>query len=386
MDDERRGRIGASIPAIFVGLLLLVGLWLLPDLTPEEAIPVVGEVSLHGRLVEELDPDASGAPRFAVEVLAGPEAGTIVEALVQDGSGALPGSADRDPYRIGDEVVVTRFEGPAGGFSVIAEPWRIPVLGLLGLLFAAVVVLTGGMRGIRSLIALGFTLAVVIKLVIPLLLRGVDPILLATVGGAVVTVATVLMTEGASRVTAASVAGVTVALLLTAALAAAFTGLAEFTSLQGNEDIAFLIPLVGDRIDLGGILLAATVFGALGVLDDVTVTQAATVEQLHRARPEADRRQVVHRAMQVGRSHIAATVNTLVLAYLGVGLPLLLLFALGGSDPVMVLNGEILAVEVVRALVGSIGIVLAVPLTTAIAAWLIVRPRVTLGEPVSRSP
>jgi uncharacterized membrane protein len=386
MDDQPSGRIGASIPAILIGLLVLAGLWLLPDFTPPEAVPAVGQVSLHGRLTETLEPDAGGAPRFAVEIIAGPEAGTVIEAIVQDGSSAIPGSADRDPYAIGDEVVVTRFEGPAGGFSVISEPWRVPVLALVAALFAAVVIVVGGARGIRSLIALGFTLAVVAKLVIPLLLRGVDPILLAVAGGAVVTLATLLLTEGASRVTAASVAGVTVALLLTAALAAAFTGLAEFTALQGNEEIAFLIPLVGERVDLGGILLAATVFGALGVLDDVSVTQAATVEQLHHARPADDRRQVAARAMRVGRSHIAATVNTLVLAYLGVGLPLLLLFALGASEPIMVLNGEIVAVEVIRALVGSIGIVAAVPLTTAIAAWLIVRPRGTLDGPDAPSP
>ena len=102
---------------------------------------------------------------------------------------------------------------------------------------------------------------------------------------------------------------------------------------------------------------AATVFGALGVLDDVTVTQAATVEQLHHARPDAGRRSVLGRAMRVGRSHIAATVNTLVLAYLGASLPLLLLFALSGEPPLTIANGEIVAVEIVRALVGSIGIV-----------------------------
>ena len=369
------------MPAVVIGLLLLVGLWLLPDLTPSEAIPTVGEVSLHGRLVAVLEPDANGLPRFAVEVISGPEAGSVVEALVQDGSSAIPGSSNRSPYEVGDEVVVTRFEGPAGGFVVVAEPWRIPVLGMLAALFAALVVIVGGLRGLRSLIALGFTLAVVAKLVIPLLLRGIDPILLAVGGGVLVTLVTLLLTEGLGRVTAASVAGVTLSLLLTAGLAAAFTGLAEFTALQGSEEIAFLIPLIGDRIDLGGILLAATVFGALGVLDDVSVTQATTVEQLHRARPEADRRQVASRAMRVGRSHIAATVNTLVLAYLGVGLPLLLLFALGSSDPAFVLNGEIVAVEVIRALVGSIGIVAAVPLTTAIATWLIVRPRGTLDRP-----
>jgi uncharacterized membrane protein len=360
------------VPALLVGAALVVGIWLLPDLTPSDAVPVVGQHSERARVVDDLGLDATGLPLFAVELA---ESGERLEAVVQDGSAAVPGSANREPYAMGDEVVVTRFTGPAAedAFAVIAEPWRVPVLGVVAAAFAVAVVLVGGLRGMRSLLALGLTLTVVVKLVVPLLLRGVDPVLLAVGGGALVTVATLLLTEGPSRVTWSAVLGVLAALGLTAALAALFTGLAEFTLLQGNEEIAFLIPLVGDRIDLGGILLAATVFGALGVLDDVSVTQAATVEQLHRARPDAERAAVVGQAMRVGRAHIAATVNTLVLAYLGASLPLLLLFALSGEPSLVVLNGEIVAVEVIRALVGSIGIVAAVPLTTAVAAMLMVR-------------
>lgn len=362
-------RIGSSLLAICAGLALLAAVWLLPDLAPSDDLPVIGQQSDRGRVVEELGTDSTGLPLFAVE-LAG---GERIEAVVQDGSAAVPGSASRAPYDVGDEVVVTRFTGPAAGaFAVISEPWRVPLLAIAAGVFAAAVLVVGGLRGARSLVALALTLAVVVKLVVPLLLRGVDPILLAVGGGALVTVATLLLTEGPSRVTAAATLGVLCALGLTAGLAAVFTAAAEFTALQGSEEIAFLIPLVGDRLDLQGILLAATVFGALGVLDDVTVTQAATVEQLHRSRPDAPRGGVVGRAMRVGRAHIAATVNTLMLAYLGAGLPLLLLFALSGQDPLTVLNGEIVAVEVIRALVGSIGIVAAVPLTTLVAAMLMV--------------
>lgn len=374
MDHTLGRRLAASLPAIGIGLALLAGLWLLPDLTPTDAVGVVGQESLHGRIAEALPDDAAGLPRFAVEVLEGDEAGTRVEAAVQDASRALPGSNRPAPYEIGDEVVVARFTGPAGGAAFITEPWRVPMLGLAAAAFAAAVLVIGGLRGMRSLVALALTLAVVIKLVVPLLLRGVDPILLAVGGGALVTAATLLLTEGWGRVTMSALLGTLGALVLTAGLAAAFTALASFTALQGSEEIAFLIPLVGERIDLQGILLAATVFGALGVLDDVTVTQAAAVEQLHHADPAAPRGSVMTRAMRVGRSHIAATVNTLMLAYLGAGLPLLLLFALGGQDPMTVLNSEIVAVEVVRALVGSIGIVAAVPLTTAVAVALLVRP------------
>lgn len=373
--DERLGRrLAGSLSAVIVGLALLAGLWLLPDLTPDDAIPAIGQESLHGRIVESLGTDGAGLPLFRVEVLDGPTAGERIDAAVQGGGAVLPGSDDRDAYAVGDEVVVARYTGPAGGATFIAEPWRVPTLAILAAAFASVVLLVGGLRGIRSLVALALTLAVVIKLVVPLLLHGVDPILLAVAGGALVTVVTLLLTEGWGRVTLAALLGTFAALLLTAVLAAVFTAAARFTALQGSEEIAFLIPLVGERIDLQGILLAATVFGALGVLDDVTVTQAAAVEQLHRADPSAPRGGVVARAMRVGRSHIAATVNTLVLAYLGAGLPLLLLFALGGQSPVSVLNSEIVAVEVIRALVGSIGIVAAVPLTTFVAAALIVRP------------
>ena len=372
MDETPGRRFVASLPAIGIGLALLAGLWLLPDLTPADAVPAIGQESLHGRIVESLGTDAAGLPLFAVEVLDGSGAGERIEASVQDAGNALPGSGRRTPYGIGDEVVVARFTGPAGGTAYIAEPWRVPLLGIVAAAFAAAVLVIGGLRGIRSLVALALTLAVVVKLVVPLLLRGVDPILLAVGGGALVTVVTLLLTEGWGRVTASALLGTLGALAVTALLAALFTAAASFTALQGSEEIAFLIPLVGERIDLQGILLAATVLGALGVLDDVTVTQAAAVEQLHHADPTAPRRMVMARAMRVGRSHIAATVNTLVLAYLGAGLPLLLLFAIGGQEPITVLNSEIVAVEVIRALVGSIGIVAAVPLTTLVASALIV--------------
>jgi uncharacterized membrane protein len=367
--DSLARRIGASLPAIGIGVALVAGLWLMPDLTPDDAIPVIGQQSDRGRIVEDLGIDTTGLPLFLVEL---PD-GERVEALVQDGSAAMPGLTSRDPYEVGDEVVVTRFTGPAATtFAAITEPWRLPLLGVVAASFAAAVLVIGGLRGARSLVALALTLTVVVKVVVPLMLRGFDPILLAVGVAAAVTLATLLLTEGFSRVTAAASIGTFAALALTAALAAVFTAAASFTALQGNESIAFLIPIVGDRIDLNGILLAATVFGALGVLDDVTVTQAATVEQLHRAEPGAGRGRVIGRAMRVGRSHIAATVNTLMLAYLGAGLPLLLLFALGGQSPLVVLNGEIVAVEVIRALVGSIGIVAAVPLTTLVAGLLMV--------------
>lgn len=163
-------------------------------------------------------------------------------------------------------------------------------------------------------------------------------------------------------------------------LAIAFDTLARFTPLRGSGSAGFLISLGGTELDLGGLVLAAVIFGALGVLDDVTITQAATVRELHDADPRMGGWALAGRAMNVGRSHIAATVNTLVLAYVGASLPLIVLFAAGQQDPLLIVSGEVMAVEVVRALVGSIGIVAAVPLTTAIAVALIGRRLPCTGE------
>jgi uncharacterized membrane protein len=369
MPTSLRHRIAGAAPAILGGIVLIVVLWLTPDLTPQEAVPVVGQRTDHARIIEARGTDATGLPHFEVELI---ETGERLEAVVQE-TGAAPGTVIATRYSTGDEVAVTRFTAQGDeSFAVISDPWRLSTLGLAALLFAIAVMVVGGLRGARALIALALTLAVVLKLVVPLLLRGFDPILLAVGGAALVTLVTLLLTEGPSRISLSALVGTLIALAATAGLAALFTGFAEFTQLQGNEEVAFLIPLIGQRVDLQGILLAATVFGALGVLDDVTVTQAAAVEQLHRARPDASRRSVLGHAMVVGRSHIAATVNTLVLAYLGAGLPLLLLSALSSQAPLTVLNSEIVAVEVIRALVGSIGIVAAVPITTLVATWLIV--------------
>jgi len=160
MPDPLTRRIGASVPAIVGGLVLVAVIWLLPDLTPTDAVPVIGQRSDHARIVESLGIDATGLPLFEVELV---EGGDRFEAIVQDGSAAIPGSGNRAPYEVGDEVVLTRFTGPAAGtFAVISEPWRVPLLGLVAAAFAAAVVVIGGLRGARSLIALALTLAVVV--------------------------------------------------------------------------------------------------------------------------------------------------------------------------------------------------------------------------------
>jgi uncharacterized membrane protein len=365
------GGLRRNARALAIGILLLVGIvFLLPDISPPT--PSDQSVKLVHGLIIEIEPGENASqPNARVRVIdgvpGGPAAGDIVNGFVQGVTQAAP------DYGVGDEVLVEISSDPEVGFVAISDRYRVPTLALLFGLFAGAVVIVGGWQGVRSLIALALTLAVVVRIVVPLILAGWDPAWVAIVIATGVTAVTFVITEGLRRSTIAAGFGTALALILVAVLASVFDALARFSPLRGSEDTAYLISLGGTSIDLGGVVLAAIIFGALGVLDDVTITQAATVQELHEADPVATRTTVAGRAMNVGRSHISATVNTLVLAYVGASLPLIILFVAGGQDPLLIGSQEIVAVEIVRALTGSIGIVAAVPITTAVAAALIGR-------------
>jgi uncharacterized membrane protein len=366
--------------ALLVGAALLLVLFVLvPDISPRPTgLPPVQLV--RGRIVEVLPEVDPSTPNVRIEVVegieGGPSTGEVVEGFLQGPNGL----ETRPDFAVGDEVIVNISTDPEAGFVAVNDRYRVPTLALLLGLFAVAVTVVGGWRGVRSLIALALTLAVIVRVVVPLILAGWDPASVAIVAASGVTVVTFLLTEGARRQTVAAAVGTAISLTLVAVLATLFDSLARFTPLRGSESAGFLLSLGGTEVDLGGLVLAAVIFGALGVLDDVTVTQAATVQELYEADTRVSRFALAGRAMNVGRSHIAATVNTLVLAYVGASLPLIVLFAAGGQDPALVVSGEVVAVEVVRALVGSIGIVAAVPITTAIAVGLLGRRIPFMGQ------
>jgi uncharacterized membrane protein len=365
--DSLRSGWERNVRAITIASALLVGLWLLPDIPPPAGVQQPVDLA-RGR-IEAFLPDTGDPtiPDVVIRVEAGPHSGELLEGYLQ----GPQGQQDVPQYAVGDEVVVSLAQGPDEEYIAVSDRYRVPLFaGLLGL-FALGVIAVGGWRGLRSLLALALTLGVVAKLVVPLLLAGWEPVPVAVVAGTAVTLTTILLTEGVRPASLAAAGGTFASLALTAVLAAIVNGLAQFTQYQGSEAAVFLQSMGLSNIDLTGLFLAAVIFGALGVLDDVTVTQAAAVAELRATSPQAPRTAVFRRAMAIGRSHIAATVNTLVLAYVGASLPLLLLFAVGETSPLVAANQELLAVEVVRALAGSIGIVAAVPLTTAIAAFVV---------------
>jgi uncharacterized membrane protein len=369
-----RDRFGASstsivLSAVSAGFLLVV--LLLPNLAPSLTGPQVVQ-AYHGRITAILDPhrpdpSAPGGgflPDAQVQLLEGPATGQVIDAYLQ-GPG---GQQDSNTYRVGEDVVVTITDSPDGEpFAAVSDRWRLPQLLILAFVFVLAVVVVGGWRGVRALLALALTIAIILKVLIPLLVNGVPPIPAAVVIATFLTILAIGLTEGPNRTSVAAILGTSGALALTALLGAVATSFAGFTNTLGSELVSLQLPN-GEGLDLRGMLLAAFMIGSIGVLDDVTVTQAAAVEEL--ARHGLSGRRLYAGAFNIGRSHIAATVNTLFLAYAGASLPLLVFLVVGNQPTALLVNGEAISIEIVRTLVGSLGIVAAVPLTTVIAAWL----------------
>ncbi len=302
-----------------------------------------------------------------VRIEEGPGRGKAIRAPAPQGAGA--------PELVtGDRVVLTyEPRAPVASRYQITDFQRGQPLALLAIVFAVAVVAFARWRGLAALGGLVVSFAVLLGFVLPAILAGSPPVLVAVVGAAVIMLAVLYLTHGISVRTSVAVIGTMSSLALTGALGLLFTATAKFTGLAGEE--AATVGAVYTGVDVRGLLLAGIVIGSLGVLDDVTVTQAATVTELSRADPGMSKLDVYRAAARVGREHVASTVNTLVLAYAGASLPLLLLFSAGGRSVRDLVTNEAVAQEVVRSAVGSIGIVAAVPITTALAVALTVRER-----------
>jgi uncharacterized membrane protein len=307
-----------------------------------------------------------------VRLESGPDSGKLVR-LQLGGAGSL--DPDVDP---GDKLRVTKTPEPApgtdqlagSGYSFVDFERRGPML-WLALIFVAAVLLLGRLRGALSLVGLAVSLALVLVFVVPSILDGNSPLAVAVTGALAIALVTIPLAHGLGAKSMAALLGTAASLLLTAALAVLFTNLTNLTG-QSSEETVFL-QLGQADLSLEGLLLAGIVIGALGVLDDVTISQASTVLALRRANPALGFGELFGRALQVGRDHVSATVNTLVLAYVGASLPALLLFSAADLGVSEVVNFEIVAKEIVATLVGSIGLVAAVPITTALAALLALR-------------
>ena len=271
------------------------------------------------------------------------------------------------PIRDGDSILVDISVGDDGALLVFFYDFqRSTPLVLLTLLFVAAIVLLGRWKGVGALAGLAASLVVIIAFVLPAVLDGSNAVAVALVAAGAIAFLALFLAHGVNLTTAAALLSSVASLAVTAVLAWIFVQFSHLTGLA-DESIAFLGAL-GTDLNPEGLLLAGVVIGSLGVLDDVTVTQVSAVWELKRARPDADRVDLYRRAVRIGRDHISSTVNTLFLAYAGAALPLLLLFQEAGQSISSVATREVVAVEIVRALVGSIGLVASVPISTALAA------------------
>jgi uncharacterized membrane protein len=362
--------LAALVPcalATLVGLLVLHPFGERPQ--PTEASAASPRVPGHVTTAAEVAcPDGPGRCTALTVRLSeeGPLPGGTVVIVTSAGRGTAP-------YGVGDDVLVVFTGGdPTDGesYQVVDYQRDTPLL-VLALVFAAAVVALGRWRGIAALAALGVTAAVLLAFVLPAILAGRDPLAVAVVGCSTIMFAVLYLTHGFSARTSTAVLGTLVSLLLTALLGAGFTAAAKLTGL--DEDTANLAAALGTGVDGRGLVLAGLLIGALGALDDVTVTQTSAVWELRRADPRLGAPALFGAAMRIGRDHVAAAVNTLVLAYAGAALPLLLVFAVVGRELGDALTTQLIATEVVRTLVGSIGLVAAVPITTMVAVALVTR-------------
>lgn len=352
---------------VIAGALAVV---LVPMLALAESPSVAAQVLAKARVVEVTrerieEIQGLGAPRhiqtISAEILEGPEKGMI--ATFEN---------DFTQLAVGDVFYLRHLTNEVEGtdFYSVADPYRLHVLGGLLIAFLLLLFLFGGFQGLRGLLALAGSFVLIFYLLLPGIAAGLPPLLVAVSVASLVIVLGSYITHGYNRTTTSAVLGMIATVVLTGALAWLSVDASAFSGFNSDEATQLNFQFNGS-LDLIGILLSGVIIGLLGVLYDVAIGQAVSVEELLRAGKHLSRRTVYNRALRIGREHIGALVNTLAIAYVGAALPLFLLLYRADASWAYLINGEIIATEVVRILIGGIGIILAVPLTTLIAVLLI---------------
>ncbi|MEE1754322.1 YibE/F family protein [Streptomyces sp. SP18CS02] len=330
------------------------------DVNAAQVPPTDNPTTPEGR--EALNAQQGKCAKATIEVTSGKDKGRRFIEIVQP-------DAPRQLKQDQGVVVAYAPDAPHDLQYSVTDVDRKQPIALLALIFALAVVAVGRMKGVMALIALAVSFAVLTLFILPAILQGSNPLVVAVVGASAIMLIGLYMCHGLTARTSVAVIGTLISLLLIGLLGSLFIG---WASLSGNtDDNTGLIHGLYPNIDMSGLLLAGVIIGSLGVLDDVTVTQTSAVWELHQADPRMGPRALYRAGIRIGRDHIASVVNTLVLAYAGAALPLLLLFSIARSSVGMVATSELVAEEIVRTLVGSIGLVASVPVTTVLAALVV---------------
>ncbi|VFB00242.1 YibE/F-like protein [Nocardia cyriacigeorgica] len=327
-----------------------------------------GSPSLGKVFADKPDPPATNAytcQRSLIAIESGPHEGNHTLLEIAPGPG-------QPELKAGDHIRIVRQTAPDGTplYSFDDYARGLP-LTLIALAFVVVIIAVARWRGLRALLGLGFAFGVLVMFMLPALLDGKPAIPVALVAGSLILYAVLYLAHGVNLRTSSALLGTLTSMVLAAVLSWIAIGVTDLTGLseEQNTNVATYL----EHVSITGLLLAGFIIGSLGVLNDVTITQASAAFELAALDEGATRREIFAAAMRVGRDHIASTVYTLVLAYAGGALPLLLLFSVAGREIRDVLVGDAVAIEIARSAVGGIALALSVPLTTGIAV-LLARP------------
>ncbi len=334
-----------------------------PDTVVTMKAKVLEVISQERRIVPGTEVE-SDFQIIRVEILDEPEKGR-----------ALTLENDYFALKRGDVFYLSHRTNPLDGTDhyAVSEPYRLPQLGFLTFLFVAVVLTFGGKQGLRGLLSLVGSLFFILFLLLPGILKGYPPVLVSVGVSSLIILIGSYVTHGFNKMTSTAVVGMIATVSLTGILAYVSVPFVYLSGFTGEETTYLNFNTYG-TIDLAGLLIGAMLIGTLGVLYDAAIGQAVAVEELAAAGAHLSRKEIYRRALRIGREHVGALVNTLAIAYVGASLPLLLLFyGFGDGSIAITLNRELFATEIVRALIGSIGLVLAVPITTAVAAYFLVQ-------------
>ncbi|MGD8821745.1 MAG: YibE/F family protein [Anaerolineales bacterium] len=359
---------------ISIALGVWLGLWLAQpasDEQPDElGVAQLAEAEVV-HLIEEGTVDLGGRVQryqvVEVNVLDGPFQGQHFEVEY----GRYNQVPEEIRLEVGDRLLVSLSQGPDGYQTAFFTDFvrDQPLLILVGT-FVVFILFVSRWKGLRSLVGMAISFAIILYYILPQILAGRDPVWVSIIGSTVLLGSTIYLVYGWRLKSHASVLGILASLIVTGLLASTFVVSTRLTGF-GMEETAFLIQFMGQSLDVRGLLLGGIIIGALGVLDDLVISQVSAVFELYNADPNQSWRQLYSRAMVIGQDHVAATVNTLVLAYVGAALPLMLLFILQNEPFGHVINRSFVVEEVVRTLVGSLGLMAGVPISTAIACTLV---------------
>lgn len=269
----------------------------------------------------------------------------------------------------GDQVVLVKYHDGEGYLYQIIDRYRLGPLIAIALFFFVLVVLISRWHGVGSLIGMIISLLVIVFYIVPQILDGRDPLFVTIAGGSFIILTSMYLAHGLKRQTTIAILGMILSLIATGFCAIAFSNLTLLTGL-GSDDANALRFGATQNLNFKGLLLAGIMIGALGVMDDITTSLSATISELKKANPKLTQGELFKSGLTVGQEHIVSLVNTLVLAYAGAALPIFLFIVLNpGNVPLwLILNSELLVEEIVRTLAGSVGLILAVPITAYLAS------------------